>query len=124
MKNLILTVCMFLLMATAGFAASSNGSLTYDASSEPIQGFSPDPAKAKLPDTVGVGELSSIDTTNWSAIMFNATEEVKVYMNNDSTKYMVFPADQNHVLVINTGVTSVRFQNGGSTSLIVYVWGM
>lgn len=123
MKKIILLV-VFLVVPFLAIAASADGLLAYDQINSPIQGFSPDPDKAKVAQSLTAGTLSAIDTSGWVAIAFSSTEDVRVYLNADSTKYMVFPADQAHVFVLRDTITAVRFQNGGTTTLTLSVWGM
>ena len=95
--------------------------LVYDKGFQPVQGFAPDPAKAQVAASVNASATTSITVTGWTAIMF---QDLQVYFNADSTKYMLCAADVRHVLVIRPDVTTIVLKNVGTAAATVSVWGM
>ena len=129
MKKLFMTSLILIVTVVSSYAVNyipnyNSDFLVYDKGLQPVQGFAPDPAKAQVAASVNASATTSITVTGWTAIMFSSTEEVQMYFNADSTKYMQCAGDTRHVFVIRPDVTTIVLKNVGIAAATISVWGM
>ena len=129
MKKMFLISLILIVTVVSSYAVSyiptyNSDFLVYDKGLQPVQGFAPDPAKAQVAASVNASATTTITVTGWTAIMFSSTEDIQMYFNADSTKYMTCEKDTRNVFVIRPDVTTIVLKNVGTATATVSVWGM
>lgn len=100
--------------------------LIRDKGQAPIPSFSPIPSKCTAPVVIDPGATHTVDVANEKllAILFSASGDIKLYINDQSANVLTFESWRLHSLLLNHTIQTITFYNSGTSAVTLERWGM